>query len=90
MTDYRIRDLAELMRSNMLGPWPGEPGQGAEQPVAKAGEKVDRFTRFFPFTISSTIIFNMAAIDPLLAALTQVRLMANSPFLTSIPRVLIE
>jgi len=71
VTDYRIRDLAELMRSNMLGPWPGDPGQGAEQPVAKAGEKVDRFTRFFPFTISSTIIFNMAAIDPLLAALTQ-------------------
>jgi len=68
VTDYRIRDLAELMKSNMLAPWPGE-GDGG--PGERAVAKVDRFTRFFPYTISSTIIFNMATIEPLQAALTQ-------------------
>jgi len=67
VTDYRIRDLAELMKSNMLAPWPGEGGT----PGDRAETKMARFTKFFPYTISSTTIFNMAVIEPLQAALTQ-------------------
>ncbi|CAB4057042.1 Trafficking protein particle complex subunit 2-like protein,Integrator complex subunit 13 [Lepeophtheirus salmonis] len=61
VTDYRITDLGELMRSNRLAPG----FNSGNQPLDKAKERLARFSAYFPYTISSTTIFNMAAIDPL-------------------------
>jgi len=65
VTDYRIPDLAELMKGNRLAPWPGEEGQPGE--AAKA--RMDRATKVFPLTISSTTIFNMPSLSSLVTLL---------------------
>lgn len=70
VTDYRIPDLAELMKTNRLAPWPtavsdltdGRPGE-----LAKT--RMDRATRVFPTTISSTTVFNMPTLAPLITTL---------------------
>ena len=65
VTDYRIPDLAELMRSNRLAPWPTSEGN----PEARARLKMERATRSFPYTISSTTVHNMPSVAPLLTIL---------------------
>jgi len=62
VTDYRIPDLADLMRNNRLAPWPGTEGN----PAGRARTKMERATRTFPCTISSTTVFNMANVAPLI------------------------
>merc|ERR1711962_1700727 len=65
VTDYRIPDLAELMRCNRLAPWPTSEGN----PGARARLKMERATRSFPYTISSTTVHNMPSVAPLLSIL---------------------
>jgi len=67
VTDYRIPDLADLMRNNRLAPWLGTDNN----PAARARTKMERATRTFPFTISSTTVFNMPSVAPLLNILLQ-------------------
>jgi len=65
VTDYRIPDLAELMRCNRLAPWPTSEGN----PGARARLKMESATRSFPYTISSTTVHNMPSVAPLLSIL---------------------
>ena len=65
VTDYRIPDLAELMRCNRLAPWPTSEGN----PGTRARLKMERATRSFPYTISSTTVHNMPSVAPLLTIL---------------------
>jgi len=65
VTDYRIPDLAELMRANRLAPWPTTEAS----PGGRSRVRMDRMTRTFPYTISSTTVCNMPTVAPLLAIL---------------------
>ncbi|QQP35688.1 Uncharacterized protein FKW44_023977 [Caligus rogercresseyi] len=62
VTDYRISDLGDLMKANRLAP--GFTNQGHSS-LERAKDRLSRFGAYFPYTISSTTIFNMAACDPL-------------------------
>ena len=44
MTDYRIPDLAMLMKTHRLAPWPGAGTEGVA-PGARAKMMLDRATR---------------------------------------------
>jgi hypothetical protein len=59
VTDYRITDLGEVMKANRLAPW------FSDKALVQAQNRVARFARFCPMTISSTTIFNMAVLEPL-------------------------
>jgi hypothetical protein len=59
VTDYRIPDFGELMKENRLVPYL-EP-VSSTSPVQKATNRMERWTQYWPLTISSTIIFNMGA-----------------------------
>jgi hypothetical protein len=72
VTDYRIPDFGVLMKSNRLAPYYGEVNQMEEQPLEKMRERVSRFSKFCPMTISATTIFNMEAVEPLQHILVQV------------------
>ena len=50
------------MRCNRLAPWPTSEGN----PGARARLKMERATRSFPYTISSTTVHNMPSVAPLL------------------------
>lgn len=67
VTDYRIRDLADVMKANLLAPFPGPTEDGG--PGSRAENKLSRYTKFFPLTISTTTIGNMAVVEPLYTAL---------------------
>lgn len=69
VTDYRIPDLAHLMRTHRLAPWPG-PGAGeTSKPTARAKQMLDRATKVFPTTLSSTTIFQMPVVAPMISLL---------------------
>jgi len=69
VTDYRIPDLAHLMRTHRLAPWPG-PAQGETiKPTERAKQLLDRATKVFPSTLSSTTIFQMPVVAPMLSLL---------------------
>ena len=53
------------MRSARLAPWPGSEGA----PGARARTRLERATRTFPATISSTTVWNMPSVAPLLTIL---------------------
>eukprot|EP00096_Caligus_rogercresseyi_P005552 TRINITY_DN2132_c0_g1_i1.p1 TRINITY_DN2132_c0_g1~~TRINITY_DN2132_c0_g1_i1.p1 ORF type:complete len:681 (-),score=242.07 TRINITY_DN2132_c0_g1_i1:59-2101(-) len=63
VTDYRISDLGDLMKANRLAP--GFTNQGHSS-LERAKDRLSRFGAYFPYTISSTTIFNMAACDSLI------------------------
>ena len=70
VTDYRIPDLAHLMRTHRLAPWPGPGTQGETvNPTTKAKQMLDMVTKVFPITISSTTIFNMPVVVPMISLL---------------------
>ncbi|XP_012269667.1 integrator complex subunit 13 [Athalia rosae] len=66
VTDYRITDFGTLMRNNMLVPLKRSPSDDGESPAAKMRCRLERHTRYWPITISSTLMFNLKQlIDPL-------------------------
>lgn len=74
VTDYRFTDLGELMKSNRLAPWYGASSTISphpEDPLEKAYSRLTRYTLKCPLTISSTTIFNMAAVEPLQKIMVQ-------------------
>jgi len=72
VTDYRIPDLAQLMKTHRLAPWPGSGAGESLGPGSRARMMLDRATRVFPVTINSTTIFNMGpVVGPMLSLLQQ-------------------
>eukprot|EP00088_Acartia_fossae_P037285 TRINITY_DN3844_c0_g1_i3.p1 TRINITY_DN3844_c0_g1~~TRINITY_DN3844_c0_g1_i3.p1 ORF type:complete len:686 (+),score=153.62 TRINITY_DN3844_c0_g1_i3:627-2684(+) len=67
VTDYRIRELSDLIKCNLLAPFFGDPTD--KTPLDKAQSRLTRFTRFLPSTISSTTLFNLPVFEPLHAAM---------------------
>jgi len=67
VTDYRIRELADLIKCNQLAPFFGDPTD--KSPLNKAQSRLTRFTRYLPSTISSTTLFNLPVFEPLHAAM---------------------
>ena len=60
VTDYRITDLAEVMKANRVAPYFKD---GSLE--AKSRSRLNRFTSIFPLTGSTTVIFNMASLERL-------------------------
>ncbi|XP_071564945.1 integrator complex subunit 13 isoform X1 [Temnothorax nylanderi] len=66
VTDYRITDFGILMRNNILGPLKRTSNSGADGLVEKMRSRLERHTKYWPMTISSTLMFNLKqVIDPL-------------------------
>lgn len=57
VTDYRIRELADLIKCNQLAPWMGNSDDSG--PIQRSEARLSRFTKVLPATISSTTLFNM-------------------------------
>ncbi|XP_001607514.1 protein asunder [Nasonia vitripennis] len=65
VTDYRITDFAALMRANTLVPLKRKPDD-TDGPVERMRPRFERFTKYWPITLTSTMIFNVRSIiDPL-------------------------
>ena len=71
MTDYRINDFALLIKVHRLAPWGPPQDKPSLPPGSRAKHMLDRATRVFPLTISSTTIFNMPGVAPLINLLQQ-------------------
>ena len=65
VTDYRITDAGELMKSNRLAPY------GTSKALGQARAQIARNAHYCPLTISSTTIFNMAVLENLQRIVTQ-------------------
>ncbi|XP_043280579.1 integrator complex subunit 13 isoform X2 [Venturia canescens] len=66
VTDYRITDFGTLMRNNILVPLKRASTDDGEGPLAKMRSRLERHTRYWPISISSTLMFNLRQIiDPL-------------------------
>jgi len=57
VTDYRIPDFGELMKENKLVPY---VESAAVTPMQRAMNRMERWTQYWPLTISSTIVYNMS------------------------------
>ena len=70
VTDYRIPDFGDLIKANMLAPYPEqkvEEGEDIITPQEKSKERIKRYTKFWPVTLSSTSLFTLGSqIDPLI------------------------
>ncbi|XP_075231571.1 integrator complex subunit 13 asun [Lycorma delicatula] len=59
VTDYRITDFGTLMQMNKLVPLKLSPSERhPPYPIEKLKARLDRFTKYWPLTISLTSIFN--------------------------------
>jgi hypothetical protein len=56
---FRIPDFGELMKENKLVPYLFTEPAGPTTPVERASNRMERWTQYWPMTISSTIVFNM-------------------------------
>ncbi|XP_032665480.1 integrator complex subunit 13 isoform X1 [Odontomachus brunneus] len=67
VTDYRITDFGNLMRSNMLVPLKRSSTENTDGPVEKMRSRLERYTKYWPIAISSTIMLNIKQqyVDPL-------------------------
>ncbi|XP_021942425.1 integrator complex subunit 13 [Zootermopsis nevadensis] len=73
VTDYRITDFGVLMQNNKLVPLKRKFDKThTETPLSRMRSRLDRHTKYWPITISSTFIFNLKNyIDPLPALLVK-------------------
>lgn len=76
ITDYRITDFGILMQNNTLVPLQGRLNEnGSEKiglPLNRMKSRLDRQTKYWPITISSTFIMNLRQyIDPLPQLMTK-------------------
>ncbi|KAK9885182.1 hypothetical protein WA026_010691 [Henosepilachna vigintioctopunctata] len=72
VTDYRITDFGLLMKQNTLLPLKSNYLEKNVTPVAEMKSRLNRLTRYWPLTISSTLIFNLKMyIDPLPSIITK-------------------
>ncbi|XP_072397239.1 integrator complex subunit 13 [Diabrotica undecimpunctata] len=74
VTDYRITDFGMLIKQNTLLPIKVK-NEESEQPIQKIKTRLNRLTRYWPLTISSTLIFNLKNyFDPLPTLITKEKL----------------
>lgn len=72
VTDYRITDFGLLIKQNTLLPIKVKNNEEPEQPIQKMKTRLNRLTRYWPMTISSTVIFNLKNyFDPLPTLITK-------------------
>lgn len=70
VTDYRINDFGDLMRSCQLAPPPPLPGTEQSNATQLAMHRLNTLTRYWPLVISETILFNIPEeCEPLLSLL---------------------
>lgn len=70
VTDYRITDFGMLMKQNAL--LPVKSNTSDKIPINEMVSRLNRMTRYWPLTISSTLIFNLKMyIDPLPSIITK-------------------
>ncbi|XP_015175959.1 PREDICTED: protein asunder homolog [Polistes dominula] len=69
ITDYRITDFGSLMRNNMLVPLKRSTSGTLEGPVERMRPRLERHTKYWPITISSTLIYN---VRPLIETLPEI------------------
>lgn len=60
VTDYRIPDFGLLIRQNRL--FPLKNNFYKEPPILKMKQRLARHTKYWPLTISSTLIFNLKGV----------------------------
>ncbi|XP_018326429.1 integrator complex subunit 13 isoform X2 [Agrilus planipennis] len=75
VTDYRITDFGLLIQQNRL--FPLRPSYNTEKvnSISKMKARLSRHTKYWPLTISSTLIFNLKnCIDPLPSIITKERI----------------
>ncbi|EDO37858.1 predicted protein, partial [Nematostella vectensis] len=58
VTDYRINDFGEFMKSNRLAPFP-KKSKGNVIPLERSMRRLERCTRHCPLVISDTLVGNM-------------------------------
>ncbi|XP_044760049.1 protein asunder [Coccinella septempunctata] len=72
VTDYRITDFGLLIRQNTLLPIKSSAADKALNATVEMKSRLNRMTRYWPLTISSTLIFNLKMyIDPLPSIITK-------------------
>lgn len=59
ITDYRIPDFGSLIHQNKLMPLKNASASNAENTIARMKARLNRLTKYWPLTISSTLIFNL-------------------------------
>ncbi|XP_014243883.1 integrator complex subunit 13 isoform X2 [Cimex lectularius] len=70
VTDYRITDFGVFMQQNKLLPM--KPGKGVGTTLKRTRSRLERHTKFWPMTISSTVIFNYRPhLEPILTLMLQ-------------------
>ncbi|XP_034935806.1 integrator complex subunit 13 [Chelonus insularis] len=62
LTDYRITDFGTLMQANILVPLKRSSNDDSNESINKMRARLERHTRYWPITISSTLIFNLKQI----------------------------
>lgn len=66
VTDYRVADFAQLIQVNKVIPLKLCTNQKSILPIIKMKNRLDRLTKYWPITISSTFLFNIRQyVDPL-------------------------
>ncbi|XP_071448707.1 integrator complex subunit 13 [Hetaerina americana] len=74
VTDYRIPDFGLLMQSNKLAPLKRSKADAGDEEcmVKRMRERLERQTKYWPMTISGTLIFNLkTCVEPLTTLLLQ-------------------
>lgn len=82
VTDYRITDFGLLIKQNTLVPIKAAYVQdGDRPPIQKMKTRLNRHTKYWPLTISSTLIFNLKNyIEPLPSIITKEKLSDEEVF----------
>ncbi|XP_060521378.1 integrator complex subunit 13 [Cylas formicarius] len=81
VTDYRIPDFGLLIKQNTLLPIKTKGSDGI-RPIEKVKTRLSRLTRYWPLTISSTLIFNLKQyIDPLPVIITKDKIADEEVFI---------
>lgn len=65
VTDYRITDFGAFIQNNKLLPMIRKPDDETPTPMDKMLSRLDRQTKYWPLTISSTLIFNLRNVSRL-------------------------
>lgn len=56
---FLLQDFGTLMRNNILVPLKRTSNNMAEGPVERMKSRLERHTKYWPITISSTLMFNL-------------------------------
>ncbi|CAG9812633.1 unnamed protein product [Phaedon cochleariae] len=81
VTDYRIPDFGLLIKQNTLVPIKLKGNEDGGQPIQKMKTRLNRLTRYWPMTISSTLIFNLKNyFDPLPTLISKEKITDDETF----------